>query len=55
MTRGRYIECNVRTSDGGYESKLTIPVDSTAKQRMDFVKLWIEMLKSAMELDSEES
>ena len=43
-----YIECIVRTSDGGFESSLRLPVDSTAEQREGLAKMWIEMLAGAM-------
>lgn len=43
-----YIECVVRTSDGGFASSLRVPVASTEEQRTGFAKMWIEMLVGAM-------
>lgn len=39
-----FIELSVRVSDGSFEGRLTVPVDSTNEQRVGFAKMWIDML-----------
>lgn len=48
-----FIELSVRVSDGSFESRLTVPVNSTTEQRNGFAKMWIEMLANAVKIPAE--
>jgi hypothetical protein len=39
-----YIELIVRTSDGGFESTLRVPVNSTEEQRTNIAKMWVNAI-----------
>jgi len=43
-------ELSVRVSDGSFEGRLTVPVDSTNEQRVGFAKMWIDMLANACQV-----
>ena len=48
MRKNDFIEVIIRTSDGGFESSLKVPVDSTPEQRSAFTKLWVEAMANVM-------
>jgi hypothetical protein len=41
------IQLIVRVSDGSFESSLTIPVESSEKQRIEFAKMWTDAMATA--------
>lgn len=43
------IELIVRVTDGSFESRLSVPVDSTKQQRDEFAKMWIGAMATCFE------
>lgn len=44
------IVLSVSLSDGSFDTNITMPIDVTEEQRMNFVKSWLGLMDSALKM-----
>lgn len=44
------IELSIRVTDGSFDTRIAIPVNSSEEQRASLTKMWLEQLSLALKL-----
>lgn len=47
-TAATSIELSVRLTNGAFESRITMPVDSTSEQRLTLTSAWLKLMEEAL-------
>lgn len=50
--KSTFIELLVRVSDGSFETKLVMPVDSSEQQKTEITKMWLDQLSLALKINA---